>query len=243
MTSREPFDHLRHAALELLEAGNSTTSVSQLLAVPAPVISRWRDEPVPPKPEPADVLLALGATGHAPHFDTTLEVKRCAPAGPGGLALEDYVKGALFVALVVVAWALVTHSARLFGSVWIDISPLLTFGVLWLNRNRALFKLDRRGIVVPGLFGGRRMPYGDLADWWLVMHVQGKDTDEEVEGRKLTLHSRRKGVRPIELFVADYVHIDPAVTQRLDLVKKANQGIGLLTPIRSIPKAPAEVDG
>ncbi|HYP34458.1 MAG TPA: hypothetical protein VES00_21505, partial [Burkholderiaceae bacterium] len=87
MTPREPYDHLRHAALELLDAGNSTASVSQLLAVPAAVIVRWRDEPVPPRPETGDVLLALGAAGHAPHFTTTLVVRRSAPTGLWGFAL------------------------------------------------------------------------------------------------------------------------------------------------------------
>ena len=40
------------------------------------------------------------------------------------------------------------------------------------------------------------------------------------------------------LFIADYVHIDQAVIQRLDLVKTANQGVRPLTPMHSIPKAP-----
>jgi hypothetical protein len=236
MTSPAPFDHLRHAALEMLDAGNSTASVSQVLVVPAAVITRWRDEPVPPRPQAADVLLALGATGHAPTFTTTLVVKRSAPAGPGGLAMADYVRGALIVGLVVAGYGALTHSTAFFRSVWVDLTPLVTFGLLRLGRNRALFKLDDRGIVVPRLFRNQRMPYRDLADWWLVMHVQGKDTDQEVEGRRLTLHSRRKGVAPIELFVADYVSVAPEVTERLDLVKKANAGVGPLTPIRSIPK-------
>ena len=235
MTSREPFDHLRHPALELLDAGNSTASVSQLLSVPAPVITRWRDEPVPPRPETADVLLALGAAGHAPHFDTTLVVRRSAPDGVWGFALQDVlVVGAILVVLGLAVGALT--QGRSFAYMSVDMASVLGLGILWLRRNQVLFKLDQRGIVVPRLFGSERMPYADLADWWLVMHILGKDTDEEVEGSKLTLHSRRKGVRPIALFVADYVTIDPAVIERLDLVKKANQGVGPLTPMRSIPK-------
>jgi hypothetical protein len=238
MTSREPFDHLRHAALELLDAGNSTASVSQLLAVPAEVIVRWRDEPVPPPPESADRLLALAASGHAPHFSTTLLVRRSAPAGLWGFALQDVLAvGAIFV-VVAVGFGVLTHGRSL-AYMSVDVASVLGLGILWLRRNQVLFKLDQRGIVVPRLFGSQRMPYGDLADWWLVMHVQGKDTEEEVEGRKLTLHSRRKGVRPVELFVADYVPIEPAVIERLDLVKKANQGVGPLTPMRSIPREQA----
>jgi len=235
MTLREHFDHLRHAALDLLEAGNSTASVSQLLAVPADVIVRWRDEPVPPPLAPDEQLLALRAAGHAPHFSTTLVVRRCAPAGLWGFALQDVVVCGLLLAMVVLALAVLTHGNGL-GHLWVDVTPLIGLGVLWLRRNQVLFKLDDRGIVVPRLFGSERMPYADLADWWLVMHVQGKDTDEEVEGRKLTLHSRRKGVAPIALFVADYVEIAPAVIERLDLVKTANQGVRPLTPMRSIPK-------
>jgi len=239
MTSREPFDHLRHAALELIEAGNSTMSVARLLAVPEDVVMRWRDEPVPPRLAPADQLLALGAAGHAPHFSTTLVVRRCAPGGLWGFAMQDLLMGGLALIAIVLVFGLSGHANGI-GRIWIDVTPLLGVAVLWLRRNQPLFKLDERGIVIPGLFGGRRMSYGDLADWWLVMHVQGKDTgddEDEVEGRKLTLHSRRRGVEPIELFVADYVHIDQAVVQRLDLVKKANQGVGPLTPMRSIPKA------
>jgi hypothetical protein len=236
MTPREPYDHLRHAALELLDAGNSTASVSQLLAVPAAVIVRWRDEPVPPRPETGDVLLALGAAGHAPHFTTTLVVRRSAPTGLWGFALQNVLAvGLIFVVVALVLGALT--QGRGFAYVSVDMFSVLGLGVLWLRRNQVLFKLDRRDIVIPRLFGNRRMPYGELADWWLVMHVLGKDSEEEVEGRKLTLHSRRKGTPPIELFVADYVTIDPAVIERLDLVKKTNQGVGLLTPIRSIPKA------
>ncbi len=236
MTSREPFDHLRHAALEMLDAGNSTASVSQLLAVPPEVIVRWRDEPVPPRPEPAAMLLALGASGHAPNFSTTLVVRRSAPAAMWGLATQDFLLGAVLLGAVVLAFGALAQGGRFMGSVWIDVSPLLVVGVLWLRRNQALFKLDHRGIVVPGVLGSRRMAYADLADWWLVMHIRGKDTDEEVEGRLLTLHSRRKGTRPIEVFVADYVQIDAAVIERLDLVKTANQGAGPLTPLRSVPK-------
>ena len=230
------FDHLRHSALEMLDAGNSTVSISQLLAVPAEVITRWRDEPVPPRPEPTAMLLALGASGHAPSFSTTLVVRRSAPAGLWGQAMQDVLPSALLLGLVVLAFGALAQGGRFLGSAWLDVSPLLVLGGLWLRRNQVLFKLDHRGIVVPGLLGSRRMPYADLADWWLVMHIRGKDTDEEVEGRLLTLHSRRKGSRPIKCFVADYVDIDPAVVERLDLVKLANHGAGPLTSIRSVPK-------
>jgi len=229
------FDHLRHAALDLLDAGNSTASVSQLLAVPADLVVRWRDEPVPSRPEPADRLLALAATGHAPHFSTTLVVRRCAPAGMWGIATQDLLVGAAFIGAVALFFALLARGHGL-GSIGIDVTPLLGLGLLWMRRNQALFRLDHRGIVVPGLFGGQRMPYAELADWWLVMHVRGEGTQEEVEGRLLTLHSRRAGRPPIKVFVADYVQVDPAVIERLDLVKKANQGVGPLTPMRSVPK-------
>ena len=51
----------------------------------------------------------------------------------------------------------------------------------------------------------------------------------------LTLHSRRAGVRPIEVFIDDRFPIDPAMIERLDLVKKTNQGVQPLTPIGEIP--------
>ena len=69
------------------------------------------------------------------------------------------------------------------------------------------------------------------------MHVLREDTDQEVEGRLLTLHSRRPGVRPVSVFISDAVTIDPRVLGRLDLVKKTNQGVQPLTPMRHVPRA------
>jgi len=230
------FEHLRHAALDMLDAGNSSASVAQMLAVPLPVIQGWRDQPMPPRPEPEAMLAALSAQGHAPSFGTTLVVTRSATAHPWRRTLWTWFKAATASGLFALAYASWRRQGA-FGDLYVDVLSLAACSLLWLDRNRPLVVLDGRGIVVPRWFGKASMPYGDLADWWLVMHVLHEDTDHEVEGRLLTLHSRRAGVRPVSVFIADAVDVDPGVLERLDLVKKTNQGAQPLTPMRSIPKA------
>jgi hypothetical protein len=230
------FDHLRHAALDLLDAGNSMASVAQLLAVPKTVVARWREEPVPPRPDPDVVRATLVAQGHAPSFGTTLVVGRSRPGGLWDGVLGLGMRAALVVGLPAVAcefWSV----ANFDGEFGVCLTPLAAAAVMWLCRLQVLLRLDARAIVVPGLFGRSVLPYGDLADWWLVMHVKNEGTDEEVEGRLLTLHSRRPRVPPIEVFVADEVVIDPRVLERLDAVKRMNRGATPLTRIGEIPVA------
>ena len=224
MSSPGSFDHLRHAALDMLDAGNSMASVSRLLAVPMPVIARWRAEPVPPRPGPG----ATNAKNRATAFPTTLVVARGFPHP----LLRHVAVGYALAALTVGAFAWSLHQdGSLVDDLEIDLALLLVCVAWWFQRRQPLFTLSRRAIVVPGLLGARKMPYAELADWWLVMHVKHEGTDEEVEGRLLTLHSRRAGVRPIEVFVDDHVEIDPPVIERLDQVKQANRDPGPLSPM------------
>ena len=104
-----------------------------------------------------------------------------------------------------------------------------------LGLSRQLLTLGPDAAIVPGLWLQRRLPYSEMADYWLVSVARGLG-DDEVEGRLLTLHSRRTGVRPIEVFIDDRFPIDPAMIERLDLVRKTNQGVTPLTPIAEIPK-------
>lgn len=212
----------------MLDSGNSTASVSSMLGVPVDELVRWRDEPAAPRLEPADQVMALAAHGHAPRFDTTLVVTRSAPRHLWLDTAWLYLRPLLVILPLAVLWDLWTHSYGE-GHVYVDVLPLMACLWIWLMRNRRLFVLDQRAIVVPGLFGSTVMPYADLKDWWLVMHVLDEGTDEEVEGRLLTLHSRGGRAKPIEVFVGDHVEIDPQVLERLEMVKQANQGPGPLT--------------
>lgn len=236
MADTARFDHLRHAALDMLDAGNSSASVAQMLAVPVSVIHEWRAAPMPARPEPEALLAALTAQGHAPSFGTTLAVPRTGPDGAWRRPLWNWFKSALAVGLFALAHASWKHQDT-YGDLYADVLSLAAVSMLWLDRNQPLFLLDGRAIVVPRWFGKASIPYADLADWWLVMHVLHEDTDHEVEGRLLTLHSRRAGVRPVSVFIADGIPLDPRVIERLELVKKTNQGVQPLTPMRSIPKA------
>ena len=90
--------------------------------------------------------------------------------------------------------------------------------------SQPLAVLNERAVVVPGFLMTRALAYADLVDWWLVGHVQREGTDNEREGRLLTLHSRRPGTAPLTVFIDDRVALDPRVLERLELVKQANQG-------------------
>jgi hypothetical protein len=105
------------------------------------------------------------------------------------------------------------------------------------------FRLSRVGLILgpdamiqPRLFGRTAWPYADLADWWLVSHVLNDGREGEIEGRMLTLHSRREGVRPIKVFIRDGDAFDMRLVERLALVKQANLGPGPLTRMGDLPK-------
>ncbi len=222
------FDHLRPSALDLLDAGNSTASVAQVLGVPASVVARWRSEPLPAQ---VDAIAAQRARTGAIHFRTTLTL-----ATPLVFNLWHYVLGVLACGDLIVQ--LVTASRH----------PLLTLVnltllvacvgviVVGLGMSRTLLILGPEAAIAPSLLARRSIAYPDLSDYWLVSIVRGHG-DNEIEGRLLTLHSRRAGVRPIEVFIDDRLSVDPALIERLDEVKAANRGAGPLTPMGSIPKA------
>ena len=216
----------------MLDSGNSMASVSQLLGVPVSIIADWRAGPVPPVPEAATAPVAPATPGHAPGLGDTLVVTRGRSHKLWNSVVGAYARAALVIGLVVLAYRL-WRQASFDGDVEVSVFPLIAAGVIWLCRSQVLVLLDGHSIVVPGWFGPTTLPYADLADWWLVMHVRNEGSDEEIEGRLLTLHSRRAGVRPIEIFIHDHVEIDPRVIERLDAVKQANQGEGSLTPLRA----------
>ena len=231
MATTGRFDHLRQAALDMLDSGNSMASVSQLLSVPVSVIQDWRAGPVPPVPQPARAP-AAPAAGRAPGFGDTLVVTRGPSSRLWSSAVGMHARAALVIGLLVLGYRL-WRQASFDGDVEVSVFPLIAAVVIWLCRSQVLVLLDAHAVVVPGWFGPTTLPYADLADWWLVMHVRNEGSDEEIEGRLLTLHSRRAGVRPIEVFIHDHVEIDPRVIERLDAVKQANQGAGPLTPLRA----------
>ena len=230
MAAPERFDHLRHAALDLLEAGNSTASVAQLLAVPAQVVLRWREEPVPPRLEPAAMLAATGAQGRAIGFRTTLVVSETMSRRLWHYGFALYVAGSFAVSAA--DWWSDPWTGWSGHAVFWTNAAIIVGCVLWLLRlSQPLVRLEASAIVVPGWLGATRLAYADLADWWLVMHVRHEGSDNEVEGRLLTLHSRRAGVGPVSVFIPDDVMLDPAVSERLAQVKEANQGQRPLSPL------------
>ena len=226
MAASDRFDHLRHAALDMLDAGNSMASVSQLLAVPLAVIERWRQEPVPPRPARGSVRQASDGQGRGLRFSSTLVVRRGFPNAWMRHVAVGYALSAL--ALGLVAWSL-HHPGSFAEMLEVDVTALIAGGWWWFMRHRPLLTLNADAIIVHELLGSTTMPYADLADWWLVLHVLNEGKDEELEGRLLTLHSRGARKRPIELFVHDHVEVDEAVIERLDAVKQANKGPGPLT--------------
>jgi len=230
MTSSR-FDHLRHAAIDMLDAGNTMAAVAQLLAVPLPVIERWRQEPLPPRPHGAAAAQQGDGQGRGLRFTQTLVVKRGFPH----LLLRHVAVGYALAALLVLLLAMTPQWHSLSKGLWLDVTGLLICAAWWVQRDLPLLTLGADAIVVHGLLGRKTMPYADLADWWLVMHVRrrGDDDDDEEEGRLLTLFSRREPARRIELFVHDHVQVDPAVIERLDQVKAANAGAGPLTRLRA----------
>lgn len=223
MAATGPYDHLRHSALELLSSGNGSAAVAGLLQVPLEVVVRWQCEPVPPPLEPAAMLAATRAQGRPIGFRTRLVVVESTRLRLWKIAMVVWFAGSLAVALIESlreSW----HGWAHHDGVWVNVA-FMAGCAAWLWRlSRPLLVLDAQALVVPGLLGRTTLAYSDLADWWLVGHVEGEDTDHEREGRLLTLHSRHAGVAPATVFIDDHVDLDPRVLERLELVKQANQG-------------------
>lgn len=227
MTESGRFDHLRRAALDMLDAGNSMASVSKMLAVPMTEIARWRGEAPPPKPQPQPQLAIVAqpgdGAGRAPRFKKTLVVRRHFPQAWANHEATAYVVTAVWVGLI----SFTLHNPAAFGKLLFVLDFAATYAcVLWWNqRLRPVITLTSDAIVVPTLLGRRTMPYAELADWSLVMHeklmkYQGREIP--MPGWLLTLSSRRPGGRPIELFMHAHIALGHEVTERLDLVKQAN---------------------
>ena len=228
MSDAGPFEHLRGSAQDLLDAGNSAAAVAEVLSVPRSVVARWHEEP-PPASAVDAVALARAQSGRI-HFRTTLTL-----TAPLRFRAWHYFI-ALLASADVVAEVFVERSHA--GLAALNLLLVLVFAVglaRHLGLSRMLLTLGPDGAIVPGLWRPRSLPYSEMADYWLVSVARGLG-DDEVEGRLLTLHSRRAGVRPIEVFIDDRFAIDPAMIERLDLVKKTNQGVQPLTPIGEIPK-------
>ncbi|MEP6506495.1 MAG: hypothetical protein ABJD97_24375 [Betaproteobacteria bacterium] len=236
MPSTGRFDHLRHSALELLASGNGTVAVARVLDVPASVVARWRDEPAPVTPAAAVAVAAAHALGQPIVFRTTLVHAPSLPFRLWNLALALYVAASVAVGLA--GYLQDSGSTWRHHAIASFTGAVLIGCVLWCwGKSLTSLVLGPDGIVVPRWFGRTVMAYSDLADYWLVLHVLDEGTDEECVGRLLSLHSRRPGVAPIEVFVRDNDPLDPRLIDRLDRVRKANQGVRPLTPLRSIVQA------
>ena len=228
MSDSGRFDHLRPSALDLLDAGNSAASVAQVLGVPVGVVARWRGEPMPAR---VDAIAAQRARTGAVHFRTTLTL-----TAPLAFSLWHYALGVLACGDLIAQ--MVTASRHPVLTI-VNLALLVVcVGVIvfWSGVSRTLLILGPEAAIVPGLLGRRSLAYSEMSDYWLVSVVRGHG-DDEIEGRLLTLHSRRAGLRPIEVFIDDRLAVDPALMERLDEVKAVNQGVQPLTPLRSIPKA------
>ena len=235
VTESGRFNHLRPAALEMLDAGNSMASVSQMLAVPVTEIARWRGEPAPQKPQPraqaASAAQQCDGRGSALRFKKTLVVRRHFPQAWANHEATAYVVTAVWMALI----SFTLHKPAAFGKLLFVLDVTATFAcVIWWNqRLRPVITLAPDAIVVPTLLGRTTMPYAELADWSLVTHEKLMKYDGReipILGWLLTLSSRRPGGRPIELFIHAHIALGDAVTERLDLVKQANTGLRPLEP-------------
>jgi len=226
MTESGRFDHLRSAALDMLDAGNSMAAVSQMLAVPVTEIARWRGEPAPQEPRTAAVAQQGHGRGSAPRFRKTLVVRRHFPQAWANREATAYAVTAVWVALM----AFTLHNPAAFGRLLFVLDATATFAcVLWWNqRLRPVVTLTSDAIVVPTLLGRTTMPYAELADWSLVPHdklMTYNGREIPIVGWLLTLSSRRPGGRPIEVFMHAHIALGREVTERLDLVKQANTGL------------------
>lgn len=229
MPDARRFDHLRQSALELLAAGNSATSVAEVLAVPHGLVASWHAEPAAAA-APVDAVAVERARSGTIHFRTTLTL-----TSPLRFRLWHVLVALLACAEVIVElFAEPGHA----GLAVLNLLLVLAFAAVLgrhLGLSRVLLVLGPDAAVVPGWWRPSRLAYADLADYWLVSVARGLGEDE-VEGRLLTLHSRRAGVHPIEVFIDDRFPVDAAMIERLDLVKKTNQGVQPLTRVGDILK-------
>ncbi len=242
MTATGSYEHLRPSALALLADGNSIESVGRVLGIPGAVLMRWRDAP-PGAAHDATTARPRSprASSHPMRFGTTLTfgAPLLARAASFGMAL-------LVVVIVVPTLYRLTMSRfedGLFTKVALILFVAIAFGagvarLLCTVQTRLILGPD--AIIAPRLLGCHVLPYAELADYWLVMHIRTRrdeDGVEEIEGRLLSLFSRRPGVRPIEVFIRDDEPLDARIVERLDEVKRANQGVQPLTRMRDIPMA------
>jgi len=230
MTRPGRFDHLRHSALDLLTAGRPVASVAESLAVPTEVVRRWQSERIPASAARLDALRHQRAQGGANHFRTTLTL-----APPLRFRLW-YLLVAAFIlvgTLNIVGQLLAQPASARGPSPWLSLpltGALCAFGFLFtLMRGRALLVLGEDDVRVAPRFARRRaIAYAELAHYTLVSSTEGNGDSGEIEGRLLTLHSRREGVAALEVFIDDRFPVDPALFERLDEVCRANQGAGPL---------------
>jgi len=215
----------------MLDAGNSMASVSQLLAVPATEIERWRTEFVAPPPPPKPSAHQGAGPGRVPTFGKTLVVRRHFPQDWANHVGTLYAVTAVWVALM----AFTLHKPAAFGKLLFVLDFTATFALVlwWSQRLRPVIRLTSDAIVVPRPLGRSTLRYADLADWSLAAHVktmayQGREFP--FFGQLLTLVPRRPGARPIEVFVHDHIRIGREVTERLELVKQVNAGRAPATP-------------
>jgi len=229
MTDARRFEHLRGTVQDLLDAGNGTAAVAEVLALPPAVVAGWQDAPA--AGTPADALAAERAHTGSIHFRTTLTL-----AAPLRFRAWHWFLALLGSADVMAEFFFERSHPGLFV---VNMLFMLVFAMVvgrHLGLSRILLVLGPDAAIVPLFWGHRTLRYSEMADYWLVSVARGLG-DDEVEGRLLTLHSRRKGVRPIEVFIDDRFPIDPAMIERLDDVKATNQGPGPLTPMRAMAKA------
>ena len=222
------FDHLRGTAQEFLDGGNGTAAVAQVLAVPPELVADWHQAPA--AAAPVDAVAGQRARSGRIHFRTTLTL-----ASPLRFRAWHWLVALFGSADAIVEYFIERSHPGLF---LVNMLMMFAFALVLgrhLGLSRILLVLGPDAATVPLTWGYRRLRYSDLADYWLVSVARGMGNDE-VEGRLLTLHSRRKGVRPIEVFIDDRFPIDPGMIERLDEVKSANTVPGPLTPMGSLRK-------
>ena len=236
MSASGPYEHLRASALAMLADGNSVEAVGRVLGVPGDVLQCWRDAP----PDASRYAAPARVASASMRYPTTLTV--VAPP----LARVASLGVALLVVAIVVPTLYRLTLSRFEEGLFVKIALILflaiPFGVgvaRLLRTAQTRLILGPDAAIAPRLLGRHVLPYSELADYWLVMHIRtrrSEDGDEEIEGRLLSLFSRRPGVRPIEVFIPDDEPLDGRIVERLDEIKRANQGVHPLTRMRAIPR-------